>query len=111
MRSIKNGFIAFALPYIDKPGLLRTSEELPVFISQTEFRYIAIHGLRPKPKENKKVVRMAPALCRVESVCFDKYYYKVSEFLYENEEVAMSAKGFFKWPANDAMWVDVEVED
>lgn len=64
-----------------------------------------------EPKK-KKIVRMAPALLKYVSGA-----YAITDRVYENADLARKnvefAMGefFIKWPANDNMWVKVEVEE
>lgn len=68
------------------------------------------HSWSPVEEPKKKVIkRMAPALN------YDRChkYYAQSQVLYESEEKARTDNpiDFFKWPANDTSWVEVEVEE
>lgn len=107
---------AFNQVWLYKPnGLLRTSESTPFFIVHTEFHYIWLVGLRPIPKEKKKkIVRMAPALTK--KPAFTKGYNYDLSYLFASrkdaEEYFEGGPGeVLKWPANDTMWVDVEVDE
>lgn len=59
--------------------------------------------------EPKKTItkRMAPALIRSEG------YYRISYQLFASEEIAKNnlSKSFIKFPANENLWCEVEVEE
>ena len=61
------------------------------------------------PPKKKKIVRMAPALYRRTSDC----RIMVGDFLFISEAKAKEYCGdhFIKWPANENMWCEVEVEE
>lgn len=75
--------------------------------------YIALPGLRPLAE--KKTVRMAPALTRKPNILGKGYIYDFSYFFASREDAEEHFKDgpgkILKWPANDTMWVEVEVDE
>lgn len=62
-----------------------------------------------EPKK-KVIKRMAPALCRSD---YNKEIYFLSQNIYESKEKAELdyPKKIIKWPASEAMFVEIEVEE
>jgi len=58
-------------------------------------------------EDPKKKIRMAPALCRY----LENQHYFISQSVHENEKDAKThwRNEFISWPANDTMWVEVEI--
>lgn len=65
----------------------------------------------PFEEPPKKVIkRMAPALCRSD---YNKEIYFLSQNIYESKEKAELdyPKKIIKWPASEALFVEIEVEE
>lgn len=62
------------------------------------------------PPKKKVIKRMAPALCRSD---YNKEIYFLSQNIYESKEKAELdyPKKIIKWPASEAMFVEIEVEE
>jgi hypothetical protein len=76
--------------------------------SNNRFHCYKSYGVYTEPKQ-KKIVRMAPALSKVNS---SKYPYRIDDYLYESEQEAKKGCGseFIKWLI-DTHGVDFEVDD